>query len=181
MLLRGLIITAVSASIGVLAAPTAMADPAPTPPPLPDVTSYMPMNAADYTVNGGKWYAFAGPTGVVCVIDSFSGDYGCSGTLPGAPEGLNLVSGGPSGTPKFSAATAPYAAAGVPKGLPPNRRLSFRQIFCGVDDAGVVTCLNTADKSGFVVGPTSSYIKLPPAPAPAPPAPAPAPAPAPGN
>lgn len=173
MLLRGLLVAAASVSIGVLSAPSALADPVPTPPPLPDVTTYMPMNAADYTVNSGKWYAFAGPPGVVCVIDSLSGEYGCSGALPGAPDGMNLVSAGPSGAPKFSAATAPYAAVGVPRSLPPNRRLSFRQIFCGIDDAGVVTCLNTAEKTGFVVGPTSTYIKTPP-----PPAPAPAPAPA---
>jgi hypothetical protein len=174
MLIRGLMITAVSAAVGVLAAPAAVADPEPTPPPppLPDVTAYMPMNAADYTVNGGKWYAFAGPPGVVCVIDSFSGEYGCSGPLPGVAEGVNLVSGGPAGAPKFSTTTAPpYAAAGVPRALPPNRRLSFRQIFCGVDDAGVVTCMNSQDKTGFVIGATSTYIKVPPPP---PPAPAPA-------
>jgi hypothetical protein len=186
MLIRGLMITAVSAAVGVLAAPaaltvlaapTAVADPEPAPPPLPDVTGYMPMNAADYTVNGGKWYAFAGPPGVVCVIDSFSGEYGCSGPLPGVAEGVNLVSGGPSGAPKFSTTAAPpYAAAGVVKALPPNRRLSFRQIFCGVDDAGVVTCMNSQDKTGFVIGATSTYIQVPPPPPPAAPAPAPAPA-----
>ena len=181
MLLKGLVIAAVSAAVGVIGAPVAAADPAPAPPPLPDVTTYMPVNPADYTVNNGRWYAFAGPTGVVCILDSFSGEYGCSGPLPGAPEGVNLVSGGPSGPPKFSTTADPaYAAAGVVKSLPPNRRLSFRQIFCGVDAAGVVTCLNTQDKSGFVVGPTSTYINVPPPPPP-PPAPAPAPAPAPGS
>lgn len=178
MLLRALVTTAVSAAIGVLAAPVAAADPA-APPPLPDVTAYMPMNPADYTVNGGKWYAFAGPPGVVCILNSLSGEYGCSGPLPGAPEGANLVSAGPSGPPKFSTTDSPaYAAAGVVKGLPPNRRLSFRQIFCGMDDAGTVTCMNTQEKVGFVVGPTGSYIYVPPPPPP-PPSPAAEPVPVP--
>ncbi len=147
----------------------ASADPAP---PLPDVTAYMPMNAADYTVNSGKWYAFAGPPGVVCILNSLSGEYGCSGPLPGAPDGANLVSAGLSGAPKFSTTDSPpYAAAGVVKALPPNRRLSFRQIFCGVDDAGTVTCLNTQEKVGFSVGPGGSYIQFPPPPPPSAPAP----------
>ncbi len=158
----------------VIAAAPAGADPVPAP-PAPDVTTYVPVNPADYTVNAGKWYAFAGPPGVVCVLDSLKGDYGCAGPLPGAPAGVNLVSAGPAGVPAFATETAPYAAAGAVRPLPPNTRLSFRQIFCGVDDTGTVTCLNTREGSGFIVGPQSSSIIVPPPPPP-PPAPAPDPA-----
>lgn len=176
---------------GVLAgAPAAGADPAPAPapalPPIPNVMSYMPVNPADYTVNGGKWFGFAGPAGVVCVLDSFSGEYGCSGPLPGAPAGVNLVSAGPSGAPTFGTTPQPkYEAAGKVRPLPPNTRLTYRQTACGVDADGVVACLNSRDQVGFVVGPTSTYIGAntppppPPAPSPvpaAPPAPAPQPA-----
>lgn len=173
MLFRSVLATAVAAGAALVGAATAAAEPV-TAPTVPDVSAYTPVNPADYTVNGGKWLGFAGPPGVVCTLDVLKGDFGCSGPLPGAPEGVNLVSGGPSGAPKFSTtATPPYAAAGPVRPLPPNTRLTFRQLFCGVDDAGVVACVNAVEKTGFLVGPDSTSIILPPPPPP-PPAPEPA-------
>jgi hypothetical protein len=154
------------ASAGFAAATTASAAPDPGP-ILPNVGSYMPVNPADYSVNGGKWLGFAGPAGVVCAIDVLAGNYGCSGPLPGAPEGVNLVSGGPSGPPVFGTSDAPYAAAGPVRPLPPNTRLSYRSIFCGADAAGAVACVN--GPTGFVVGPDGTFIQLPPPPPPPPP------------
>ncbi|MFM9033807.1 MAG: hypothetical protein ACKOQ4_05910 [Mycobacterium sp.] len=143
---------------GVILSPGAAADPAPEP-SIPDVNAYMPVNPANYTTNKGRWFAFAGPPGVVCVLDNLNGDYGCSGPLPGAPDGANLVSGGPVGAPTFSTTDAAiYAAAGEVKALPPNTRISYRQVSCGVDDAGVVACLNSRDQVGFVIGPTGTFI-----------------------
>ena len=162
MLLRFLTITAVAMGAGVVGASSASADPDPAPaPPIPNVNAYMPVNPADYTTNKGRWFAFAGPAGVVCTLDNLNGDYGCSGPLPGAPEGVNLVSGGPAGAPAFATTTEPslYAGpAGAVKSLPPNTRLSFRQVSCGVDAAGVVACYNSRDQVGFVVSPTTTYI-----------------------
>lgn len=161
-MLRTILTASVVAGCGLLGAVPAGAEPAPAPPALPsipDVFSSMPVNPADYTVNGGKWFAFAGPPGVVCMLDSLKGDYGCAGPLPGAPAGVNLVSAGVVGAPVFSTTETPaYAAAGAVKPLPPNTRLTYRQVSCGVDDAGVVACLNSRDQVGFVVGPTNSYI-----------------------
>lgn len=161
----------------------AAADPAPAP-AIPNVAAYPPVNPADYTVNAGKWYGFAGPPGVVCILDTLNGKYGCSGPLPGAPEGVNLVSAGPTGVPVFGTEAAPYAAAGAVRPLPPNTRLSYRQTFCGVDSSGVVACLNTREGTGFVIGPDATTIITPPPPPPPPPAadpaaPPPAPAPIP--
>ena len=162
MLLRFLTITAVAVGAGVVGGSSASADPTPPPaPPIPNVNAYMPVNPADYTTNKGRWFAFAGPAGVICTLDNLNGDYGCSGPLPGAPEGVNLVSGGPTGAPAFSTTIEPslYAApAGAVKSLPPNTRLSFRQVSCGVDAAGVVACYNSRDQVGFVVSPTTTYI-----------------------
>jgi len=141
---------------------TAHADPEPTPAPaIPNVNAYMPVNPAEYTTNKGRWYAFAGPVGVICTIDNLSGDYGCSGPLPGALEGVNLVSGGPTGPPKFSTTPEPSlfaGPAGPVRSLPPNTRISFRQISCGVDAAGVVACYNSRDQVGFAVSPTTTFI-----------------------
>ena len=161
-----------------LGASTASAEPEPGP-AFPNVGSYLPVNPADYTVNGGKWLAFAGPEGVVCILDVLADNYGCSGPLPGAPEGANLVSAGPSGPPTFATSTAPYAAAGPVRPLPPNTRLTFRSTYCGIDDTGTVACLNSREQVGFVVGPNGTYIKLPPPPPPPPPPPAPPAAPPP--
>ena len=162
MLLRFLTIAAVAVGAGVAGSAVAAADPDPAPAPaIPNVNAYMPVNPADYTTNKGRWFSFAGPAGVVCTLDNLNGDYGCSGPLPGAPEGVNLVSGAPTGPPAFSTTTEPslYAGpAGAVKTLPPNTRLSYRQVSCGVDDAGVVACYNSRDQVGFVVGPTATYI-----------------------
>jgi hypothetical protein len=162
MLLRFLNVTIVAALAGLAGVATAAADPEPAPAPtLPNVNAYMPVNPADYTVNKGRWFAFVGPAGVMCTIDNLSGDYGCSGPLPGAPEGANLVSGGPTGAPTFATTTEPSqfaGPAGPARALPPNTRISFRQISCGVDGAGVVACVNSRDQVGFVVSPTTTYI-----------------------
>ena len=151
-------------SAALLGPATAAAEPD-TAPTVPGVSAYVPVNPADYSVNGGKWLGFAGPPGVVCILDVLRGEFGCSGPLPGAPEGVNLVSGGPTGMPTFSTTdTPPYAAAGAVRRLPPNTRLTFRQLFCGVDDAGVVACVNTAERTGFLVGPEATSIIAPPPP-----------------
>ena len=157
-MLRTLLLTAAVAVGAVAGASPAAADPLPAPPPIPDVFSYMQVNPADYTVKAGRWFAFAGPLGVVCVLDTINGEYGCGGPLPGAPDGANLISGGPVGMPVFSTTEGlKYADAGAVRSLPPNTRLSYRQVACGVDDAGVVACLNSRDQVGFVVGPTGSF------------------------
>lgn len=173
MLLKSVLLTAVLAGAALTGTATAAADPD-TAPTVPDASDYMPVNPADYSVNGGKWLGFAGPPGVVCILDVLKGDFGCSGPLAGAPEGVNLVSGGPSGMPAFSTTDEPpYTAAGEVRQLPPNTRLTFRQLFCGVDADGVVACVNTAEKTGFLVGPGGTSIIAPPTPPP-PPAPEPA-------
>ncbi len=160
-ILIGLVSAAGAAVIGVPGA--AVADPEPAPAPvLPNVNAYTPVSPVDYTVMGGSWYAFAGPPGVTCVLDRQNTSYGCSGALPGAPGGANLVSGGPSGEPGFSNSGASlYAAAGDVKPLAPNTRLSFREISCGVDGGGTVACVNTHDQVGFVVGPGGSFTSGP--------------------
>ena len=158
-MLRTLLLTAAVAAGAVAGAFPAAAEPGPAPPPIPDVFSYMPVNPADYTVKAGRWFAFAGPPGVVCALDTINGEYGCAGPLPGAPDGANLVGAGPNVMPAFSTTETPkYATAGAVLPLPPNTRLSYRQVACGVDDAGVVACLNSRDQVGFVVGPQGSFV-----------------------
>jgi hypothetical protein len=160
-ILIGLVSAAGAAVMGVPGVAAADPDPAPAP-VLPNVNAYKPVSPVDYTVLGGNWYAFAGPAGVICVLDRQNGSYGCSGALPGAPGGANLVSGGPSGEPGFSSTGASiYAAAGDVKPLAPNTRLSFRDISCGVDGGGTVACVNGHDQVGFVVGPGGSFTSGP--------------------
>ena len=79
--------------------------------------------------------------------------------VTGAPGGANLVSGGQGGAPTFSTTDPPlFSAAGPVKTLPPNTRLSFREISCGVDAVGAVACLNARDQVGFVVSAAGSFV-----------------------
>jgi hypothetical protein len=54
-----------------------------------------------------------------------------------------------------------YASAGDVKPLPPNTRLSFREISCGIDGGGTVACVNSHDQVGFVVGPGGTFTSGP--------------------
>ncbi len=157
-ILRGALGAAVVAGAGVSPA-WADPDPAPAPLPLPDVNAYAPISPVAYSVMGGNWYAFAGPVGVTCVIDKNNGGYGCSGALPGAPDGANLVSAGPVGPPTFASTGKPvFAGVGEVVALPPNTRLSFRDISCGADGTGAVACVNSREQIGFVVSPAGTFI-----------------------
>ena len=150
---------AAGAALFVLPA-TAGADPgAAGPPPAPNVNAFAPISPGDYSVMSGTWYAFGTPDGLTCVIQTGSGGYGCSGPIPGAPNGANMVSGGPTGAPDFANTDRQvFAVAGPVKPLPPRTRLSYRQVSCGTDGAGMTACVNSYDQSGFVISPAGSYI-----------------------
>src|SRR5689334_1072121 len=113
-------LTAAAAGVTVLAVPgTAGADPV-------DINTYAPAKPSEYTVQNGEIYQFAAPDGVTCVIDKKSGRYGCSGPIPAAPGGANVVTGALGVTPGFANAAAPlYGTTGdaPPKPLAPNTRL----------------------------------------------------------
>jgi hypothetical protein len=131
------------------------ADP-PAPPPLPNVNAFTPVKPSDYAVMDNQWYAFSTPEGLTCVLQR-SGGYGCSGPIPGAPEGANLVSGGP-GAPQFASSPAPvFAAAGAAKPLPANTRISYQTVSCGFDGT-ITSCVDGRSQNGFVISPAGSYV-----------------------
>jgi hypothetical protein len=125
-------------------------------PPLPNINAYPPVKTSEYAVMDNNWYAFSTPEGATCVLQR-GGAYGCSGAIPAAPNGANLVSGGP-GAPGFASSTAPlFDVAGPVKPLPPNTRISYQTISCGTD--GVMTaCVDGRNQSGFVISPAGSYV-----------------------
>ncbi len=151
-------IVACAMAVAVAAPAVASADPE-SAPVLPNVNAYTPVSPVDFTVMNGTAYAFSAGPGITCVMNRTSGGYGCSGPLPGAPEGANLVSAGPSGPPGFSSTSRPiFSAAGEPKPLAPNTRLSFQDISCGVDGTGVTACVNSREQIGFVISPAGTFI-----------------------
>lgn len=157
VLCRILIGVASAAGAAVIGVPgIAAADPEPAPAP-PNVNAYAPVKLSEYAVMDNTWYAFTTPEGITCVLQR-TGGYGCSGPIPAAPNGANMVSGGPIGAPGFASADAPvFAFVDAAKPLPANSRISYQTISCGTD--GVMTsCLNSRDQSGFVLSPAGSYI-----------------------
>lgn len=154
MLSRILIGLAATAAALVGAPGVAAADP--EAPALPNVNSYAPVKTSDYAVMDNNWYAFSTPGGLTCVLQR-SGSYGCSGPMPGAPNGANLVSGGPS-APSFANADRPvFDVVGGAKPLPPNSRLSYQTVSCGTD--GVLTsCVDGRNQAGFVISPSGSFV-----------------------
>lgn len=151
---------AVGAAILASASTTPIASGTPVlPSPLANLDSYAVISPANYEAMDGRWYAFAGPAGVTCVVNTTNSSYGCSGALPGAPGRANLVSAAAVGPPAFTTTEQPiFAAAGDVKALPPNTRLSFGDISCGADAEGTVACVNSRDKVGFSVSAVSTFI-----------------------
>ena len=152
-ILIGVIGSAGAALIGVPG--IAAAQPAPPPPP-PNVNSFAPVKLSEYAVMDNNWYAFATPDGLTCVLQR-NGGYGCSGPIPGAPDGANFVSGGP-GAPAFANTNgAVFAVVGAAKPLPAGSRISYQTVSCGSDGA-VTTCSDSRNQSGFVLSPAGSFI-----------------------
>ncbi|OBB12802.1 hypothetical protein A5662_07710 [Mycobacteriaceae bacterium 1482268.1] len=148
------------AAVAAIAAPgVAAADPAdpPAPPPAPNVNAYAPVKPSDFAVLDNTAYAFSTPDGLTCMLQR-SGGYGCSGAIPGAPEGANLVSGRIGGVPGFANASGnPFANAGAIKPLPAGSRLSFQTLSCGTDGT-VTSCVDSRNQAGFVISPGGSWI-----------------------
>jgi hypothetical protein len=136
------------------------ADPsAPPPPPLPNVNALAPVSPVDYAAMGDRYYAFTTADGLICAIDRTNGAYGCSGALPNAPGGANVVSGPARGAPGFASTAAPlFANIGPVKPLPANTRLSYRNISCTTDGGATTMCVNAQDQTGFVLSPAGSYV-----------------------
>jgi hypothetical protein len=132
-------------------------DPVPQPPPPPNVNALAPVKLSEYAVMNNNWYAFTTPDGLTCVLQK-SGGYGCSGAIPAAPEGANLVSGTMGGVPGFANADRPvFAAAGAAKPLPAGSRISYQTVSCG-NDGTTTTCVDSRNQSGFVISPAGSFI-----------------------
>ncbi|BBZ35302.1 hypothetical protein MCNF_39070 [Mycolicibacterium confluentis] len=144
---------------GALALPaTAAADPA-APPTIPNVNSFPPVSPVEYSVLGDRYYAFGTPDGLICAFDRINGSYGCSGPIPAAPGGANVVSAGPAGAPAFTSSDRPiFGAFGDVKQLPPNTRMSFRTVSCTNDGAATTICVNSQDQTGFVLSPAGSFL-----------------------
>lgn len=127
------------------------------PPPPPNIDAFAPVKTSEYAVMDNNWYAFGAPGGLTCVLQR-TGSYGCSGPIPAAPNGANLVSGGP-GAPSFASSPAPVFAvvAADAKPLPPNSRISYQTVSCGSD--GVMTsCIDRRNQAGFVISPAGSFV-----------------------
>ena len=154
-MLIGVVVSAGAALIGLPGIAMAQPPAPPPPPPPPNVNAYAPANLSEYQVMDNQWYAFKTPDGLTCVMQR-NGGYGCSGPIPGAPEGASLVSGGP-GVPSFANSPGDVFAGVNAKPLPAGSRLSYQTVSCG-SDGSVTTCSDSRIQSGFVLSPAGSFI-----------------------
>lgn len=126
--------------------------------PLPDLGPYQPVDSREYSAMGGSWLVFSVPTGLTCVLNADNGSYGCEGPIPGVPD-ANLISAPASGAPRLSSVTSSiFAAAGDAKPLPPNSRLSYGEVSCGVDGEATVSCRSERTRVGFTVSRETTVI-----------------------
>jgi hypothetical protein len=155
------VVAAGAAVIGVPGVAGADPEPAPPPPPPLNLNALTPVKPSDYAMQNGEVYGFAVPGDIACVMSRGSGNYGCSGPIPAAPNNANAVTGAQQGPPGFANADRPiYIFDTLPNRLEPGTRISFRNVTCGTD--GTVTmCSNSYDGAGFVLSPAGSFILNP--------------------
>ncbi|HYO01373.1 MAG TPA: hypothetical protein VET27_05525 [Mycobacterium sp.] len=116
------------------------------------------MKPSEYTMQDGAVYGFAVPGDIACVISRGSGNYGCSGPIPAAPNGANAVTGGQMGPPAFANADRPlYVFETLPQRLPAGTKISFGNVTCGTDGT-TTSCVNNYDGGGFVISPAGSFV-----------------------
>lgn len=158
---RRLLIGLVAAGTALLGVPgVAAADPEPAPPPsppAPNVMGYAPVKPSEFLLGDGSLYGFAVPGDIACIINRNSGNYGCNGPIPGAPNGANLVTAQQVGPAGFSNSDRPlYVFEKLPQRLPAGSKISFRNVTCGTDGT-TTTCTNNYDGGGFVISPAGSF------------------------
>jgi hypothetical protein len=153
------LVAAGAAVIGVPGVAAADPDPAPAPPPPPfNVAALTPVKPSDFAMQNSEYYGFAVPGDIACGISRGTGRYGCSGPIPAAPDGANVVTGGQQGPPGFANDNRPlFVFDGLPNRLLPGSRISFRDVTCGTDGTSTV-CSNSFDGSGFVISPSGSFV-----------------------
>lgn len=155
------LVAAGAAAFGVPGVAAAEPEPAPAPPPPPNVMAFNPVAPADFAQQDGQVYAFAAPGDLACVLSRGTGSYGCSGAIPAAPNGANVVTGSQQGPAGFANADRPlYMFETLPKRLEPGTRISFRNVTCGTD-GNMTICSNSYDGGGFVISPTGSFVVEP--------------------
>ena len=164
-MLTRILIGLVAAGAAVIGVPgVAAADPEPAPPPPPpplNLNALEPANPTGFSIQDGQGYGFAVPGDIACVISRGSGNYGCFGPIPAAPDGANQVTGGQQGIPTFTGVPSPfYSFATPPNRLLPGTRLSFRNVTCGTD-GNSTQCTNSFDGAGFAITPGGSFVLLP--------------------
>jgi hypothetical protein len=158
-MLMAVVSAAVGAGVGVPGVAAADPSPAPPPPPPPlNLNALASVKPSDFAMQNGEYYAFAVPGDIACAISRRSGNYGCTGPLPAAPDGANAVTGAQQGPPTFLSDNRPlFGFDGLPNRLLPGSRIAFRNVTCGTD--GTVTmCSNSFDGAGFVLSPGGSYV-----------------------
>lgn len=143
-----------------MAAPwSAAGEPAPPPPAVPDVNALPMVSPVEYSALDNRYFAFGTADGLTCALDRTNGAYGCSGPIPAAPGGANMVSGGAMSAPAFTTANRPVFDHLAPvKQLPPNTRMSFRTVSCTSDGVATTMCVNSQNQTGFVLTPSGSFV-----------------------
>ena len=88
-----------------------------------------------------------------------SGGYGCSGPIPGAPEGANMVSGAMGGVPVFSnVGGQPVRQCGEVKPLPANSRHQLPDLQLRHRRRRRRHVSTASNQAGFVISPAGSCI-----------------------
>lgn len=164
MITRTFVMTAAVISAVASSSCTAHAEP----PKFPDINSYPPVNAADYSIDTttpgmpARQVYFITPDGIECNFDASSA--ACSGNnfpnIPAQPwnpaagiTGVNVISTN-SGLSTTNAAFSPdHTVHGQQvKNLPPMHSITMNGVTCGVDGSGTTACKD-AQGQGFILSP----------------------------
>jgi hypothetical protein len=147
--------------------PTATtASPASAKPPtgFPDLSSFTAVDPEDYHVSGTS---FISPDRIDCVLDFGPHEVTvCSGEIPGMP--VSAQGSGCAWVHKAdpAATDAPYVlehsddacATSLARPIQPGKKLVGKNGTCAVGDGGLVACIDSDNKHGFVLKPSGSWV-----------------------
>jgi len=128
------------------------------PNPFPDIRYYERADAAQFIQPGGVW--FISPTGQNCGIWGL-GSFGCTGTIPGAPQGTNhigWIDGDRAVHYDWSMAVR-FPGTRAQRPLEPRTKLSHEGTTCAVTPDSRTYC--ERGPLQFVIEPTRTWLSAP--------------------
>jgi hypothetical protein len=128
----------------------------------PDLSKFTAVDPAHYTIAGG---AFVSPDQVSCALDEGDGSIVCSGNIRGLPNSITGAgcpvvrkpNGSPADTKYVIDREEPDCTSSRWTPIAVGQKLTEEIGTCAVGEGGLIACIDSDNKHGFVLQPSGSW------------------------